>query len=208
MENIKVGYARVSSNSQDLTLQKEALLKAGCEKIYSESISGKDNNRPELKKAIESLRPNDVIAVYKIDRIARSLKGLIEIIELLSSKNIDLVSLDSGDRVNTTSPMGKAFFQIAGVFAELERGMINARTKDGIDKAKEKGVKFGRKSGQLNPKTAEKIEQIKIFLSANKSYRYIIKSLGVSHQTISSVKKTCASAAQSTSPPPEVTNSS
>ena len=174
MKNIKVGYARVSSNSQDLTLQKEALLKAGCEKIYSESISGKDNNRPELKKAIESLRPNDVIAVYKIDRIARSLKGLIEIIELLSSKNIDLVSLDSGDRVNTTSPMGKAFFQIAGVFAELERGMINARTKDGIDKAKEKGVKFGRKRGQLNPKTAEKIEQIKIFLSANKSYRYII----------------------------------
>ena len=71
MKNIKVGYARVSSNSQDLTLQKEALLKAGCEKIYSESISGKDNNRPELKKAIESLRPNDVIAVYKIDRIAR-----------------------------------------------------------------------------------------------------------------------------------------
>jgi DNA invertase Pin-like site-specific DNA recombinase len=208
MKNIKVGYARVSSNSQDLTLQKEALLKAGCEKIYSESISGKDNNRPELKKAIESLRPNDVIAVYKIDRIARSLKGLIEIIELLSSKNIDLVSLDSGDRVNTTSPMGKAFFQIAGVFAELERGMINARTKDGIDKAKKKGVKFGRKSGQLNPKTAEKIEQIKIFLSANKSYRYIIKSLGVSNQTISSVKKTCASAAQSTSLPPEVTNSS
>ena len=72
MKNIKVGYARVSSNSQDLTLQKEALLKAGCEKIYSESISRKDNNRPELKKAIESLRPNDVIAVYKIDRIARS----------------------------------------------------------------------------------------------------------------------------------------
>jgi DNA invertase Pin-like site-specific DNA recombinase len=147
MKNIKVGYARVSSNSQDLTLQKEALLKAGCEKIYSESISGKDNNRPELKKAIESLRPNDVIAVYKIDRIARSLKGLIEIIELLNSKNIDLVSLDSGDRVNTTSLLGKAFFQIAGVFAELERGMINARTKDGIDKAKEKGVNLEEKRG-------------------------------------------------------------
>ncbi len=125
----KIGYARVSSNTQDLTLQEEALLKAGCAEIYSESLSGKDNHRPQLKAGLERVREGDIIIVYKIDRIARSLKGLIDIIEELNHKKVNLISLDSGDKVDTTSPMGKAFFQIAGVFAELERGMINARTK-------------------------------------------------------------------------------
>ena len=163
---MKIGYARISSNTQDLELQRQELLKAGCEKIFSESASGKDNNRTELIKMISSLRTKDVVVVYKIDRIARSLKGLIEIVELLKEKKVDLVSLDSGDRVDTTSPMGKAFFQIAGVFAELERGMINARTKAGIAKAKIDGVKFGRTLGSKNPKTADKIEKIKIFFTS------------------------------------------
>ena len=185
---MKIGYARVSSNNQDLELQKEELLKAGCKKIYSESISAKNNNRAELMAMIESLRPDDIVVVYKIDRIARSLKGLIEIVELLNEKKVDLISLDSGDRVDTTSPMGKAFFQIAGVFAELERGMINARTKAGIAKAKADGVKFGRKVGSKNRYTAAKIEKIKIFLGANKTYDWIAKELSVSKQTISKIK--------------------
>lgn len=129
---MKIGYARVSSNNQDLELQKDALLKFGCDKLFSESVSGKNNNRTQLIEMINSLREKDIVVVYKIDRIARSLKGLIEIIELLNYKSVELISLDSGDKVDTTSPMGKAFFQIAGVFAELERGMINARTKAGI----------------------------------------------------------------------------
>lgn len=186
---MKIGYARVSSNTQDLELQKHALLKSGCNKIFSESVSGKDNNRTELTTMLESLRPEDVIVVYKIDRVARSLKGLIEIIELLNSKNVDLVSLDSGDKVDTTSPMGKAFFQIAGVFAELERGMINARTKSGIAKAKIDGVKFGRTSGSQNKTTSAKIERIGIFLRASKSYDWIAKELSVSKKTISDIKK-------------------
>ncbi|MBA8667715.1 recombinase family protein [Holosporaceae bacterium 'Namur'] len=147
---MKIGYARVSSNNQDLELQKQRLLDAGCKRIFSESVSGKDNNRTELMAMIESLREGDIVVVYKIDRIARSLKGLIEIIELLNGKDVDLVSLDSGDKVDTTSPMGKAFFQVAGVFAELERAMINARTKAGIEKAKNDGVKFGRVTGSKN----------------------------------------------------------
>ena len=91
---MKIGYARVSSSTQDLELQKEELLKAGCEKIFSESVSGKDNNRTQLIEMIASLRAKDVVVVYKIDRIARSLKGLIEIVELLKDKKVDLVSLD------------------------------------------------------------------------------------------------------------------
>jgi DNA invertase Pin-like site-specific DNA recombinase len=191
---MRIGYARVSSNSQDLELQKDALLKAGCEKIFSESVSAKDNNRAELIEMINSLRAKDVVIIYKIDRIARSLKGLIEIIELLKDKKVELVSLDSGDCVDTTSPMGKAFFQIAGVFAELERGMINARTRAGIAKARINGVKFGRTLGSKNPKTVDKAEKIKIFVEAGKSYDWIAKELSVSKKTIADVKKSISKA--------------
>lgn len=186
---MKVGYARVSSNTQDLELQTQALFKAGCKKVYSESISGKDNNRPELMAMIESLRKNDTVIVYKIDRIARSLKGLIDIVELLDTKKVNFISLDSGDKVDTTSPMGRAFFQIAGVFAELERGMINARTKAGIQKARKDGVKFGRIRGSKNKTTPDKLEKIKIFLQAGKCYDWIANELHVSKKTIANVKK-------------------
>lgn len=186
---MKIGYARVSSSSQDLELQKQSLSAAGCQKIYSESISGKDNNRDQLNLMLSDLRSGDVVVVYKIDRIARSLKGLIDIIELLNTKSVDLISLDSGDKVDTTSPMGKAFFQIAGVFAELERSMINARTKAGIEKAKSDGVKFGRTIGSKNKTTQDKVEKIRIFLQAKKSYDWIAKELSVSKQTISAAKK-------------------
>ncbi len=186
---MKIGYARVSSNTQDLALQEEALRKAGCSEIYSESLSGKDNHRPQLKAVLERAREGDIIIVYKIDRIARSLKGLINIIEELNHKAVNLISLDSGDKVDTTSPMGKAFFQIAGVFAELERGMINARTKAGIERAKQSGVKFGRTPGSTNKKTTAKCERVKIFLDAGKSYDWIAKELSISKQTISTIKK-------------------
>lgn len=186
---MKIGYARVSSHSQDLDLQIESLKKSGCEKIYSESISGKDNNRPQLKEMIEALRAKDQVVVYKINRIARSLKGLIEIIEKIHEKKADLISLDSGDRVDTTNPMGKAFFQIAGVFAELERGMINARTKAGIQKARANGVKFGRIKGSQDKKTMAKHEKIKIFLRSGQSYDWIAKELKISKSTVANIKK-------------------
>lgn len=141
---MKIGYARVSSTSQDLELQQNELLKAGCKKIFSELVSAKNNDRIELNRMLNELRENDVVVVYKIDIIARSLKGLIEIAEILKSKKVELVSLDSLDKVDTTSPMGNAFFQMTGVFAELERRMINERTRAGIEEAKKNGIKFGR----------------------------------------------------------------
>ena len=171
--------------------------KAGCQKIFSESVSGKDNNRTQLKAMIELLREGDIVVVYKIDRIARSLKGLIEIVESLNEKKVHLVSLDSGDRVDTTSPMGRAFFQIAGVFAELERGMIESRTKAGIEKARLDGVKFGRPVGKINKNSIYKAERIKIFLKAGKSYDWISKELSVSKKTISDIKKSLSSSSLS-----------
>jgi DNA invertase Pin-like site-specific DNA recombinase len=186
--HMKIGYARVSSSSQDLELQKQALLQAGCSKIFSESLSGRDNNRPQLMALLDTLRPEDILVVYKIDRIARSLKGLIEVVELLNQKQVNLLSLDAGDRVDTTSPMGKAFFQIAGVFAELERSMIHTRTKAGIEKAKRDGVRFGRVPGSKNKTTLHKTDRIRIFLKAGKSYTWICKELSVSRQTIAKIK--------------------
>jgi len=194
---MKIGYARVSSITQDIELQKDVLEKAGCQKIFSESVSGKDNNRTQLKAMIELLREGDIVVVYKIDRIARSLKGLIEIVESLSEKKVHLVSLDSGDRVDTTSPMGRAFFQIAGVFAELERGMIESRTKAGIEKARLDGVKFGRPVGKINKNSIYKAERIKIFLKAGKSYDWISKELSVSKKTISDIKNSLSSSSLS-----------
>ena len=187
--NMKIGYARVSTNNQDLQLQKETLVYAGCGYIYSESVSGKDNKRVALLEMLDSLREGDIVVVCKIDRIARSLKGLIEIVEILIEKKAELISLDSGDKVDTTSPMGRAFFQIAGVFAELERSMINARTKAGIDKARREGVKFGRRLGSKNRNTDYKHERIKIFLRANKSYNWIAKEMSVSKKTIAEIKR-------------------
>jgi DNA invertase Pin-like site-specific DNA recombinase len=173
------------------------LERAGCQKIFSESVSGKDNNRTQLKAMIELLREGDIVVVYKIDRIARSLKGLIEIVESLNEKKVHLVSLDSGDRVDTTSPMGRAFFQIAGVFAELERGMIESRTKAGIEKARLDGVKFGRPVGKINKNSIYKAERIRIFLKAGKSYDWISKELSVSKKTISDIKKSLSSSSLS-----------
>ncbi|MGB4191436.1 MAG: recombinase family protein [Rickettsiales bacterium] len=186
---MKIGYARVSTNNQDLKLQIEALENAGCKKIYSELVSGKNNKRAALLEMLDALRTEDIVVVYKIDRIARSLKGLIEIVELLAEKKVDLISLDSGDKVDTTSPMGRAFFQIAGVFAELERSMINARTKAGIEKARREGVKFGRPVGSKNHNTDHKHERIRIFLEAKKSYNWISKELSVSKETIAKIKR-------------------
>ena len=142
---------------------------------------------------IELLREGDIVVVYKIDRIARSLKGLIEIVESLNEKKVHLISIDSGDRVDTTSPMGRAFFQIAGVFAELERGMIESRTKAGIEKARLDGVKFGRPVGKINKNSIYKAERIRIFSKAGKSYDWISKELSVSKKTISDIKKSLSS---------------
>lgn len=186
---MKVGYARVSSISQDLTLQIEGLKAYGCEVIFQEKMSGKNNDRSQLNCLLERVRAGDIVVVSKIDRLARSLKGLIQIIEQLNSLHVNLVSLDSGDNVDTTTPMGKAFFQIAGVFAELERGMINERTKAGIVKARENGVKFGRVAGSLNKSTKTKLEKIQIYLKAKKPYAWIAQELHVSFATISNVKR-------------------
>lgn len=141
------GYARVSTDDQDLALQMAALIRHGVpeERIYSEHASGKDMNRKALHRVVRVMRPGETLVVWKLDRLGRTLTGVLGMIERLAKDNIDLISIT--ESFNTQTPMGKAFLQIALVFAELERNMISERTKAGMAarKAADPGVKWGSK---------------------------------------------------------------
>jgi DNA invertase Pin-like site-specific DNA recombinase len=143
MKAYKIGYCRVSTKEQDVGLQRAALEKAGCDEIHEEKASGAKRDRPVLQNVLSRLRPGDTLAVWKLDRIARSCSHLIAISEDLERRGIELVSLT--EKIDTSSPMGKAMFQICGIMAELERNLIEERREAGIARARADGKKFGRK---------------------------------------------------------------
>ena len=137
-----VGYARVSTQEQNLDLQIHALEKAGCEKIYTEKASGAKRDRPELINALDYMRPKDTLVVWKLDRLARSLKQLIETIETLEKQNKGFRSLT--EAIDTTTSGGRLVFHIFGALAEFERFIIRDRTTAGLDAAKLLGRTGGR----------------------------------------------------------------
>ncbi|WP_077624959.1 recombinase family protein [Sediminibacillus massiliensis] len=139
---MKIGYARVSTENQSLLLQEDALRKAGAERIYSEKESGGKWDRVELQRTLDVLRPGDTLIVYKLDRLARSTKQLIDIADQLKEGEIELVSLT--EQLDTRTPMGKAMFGMIGVMAELERDMIRERTTAGLEAARARGRRGGR----------------------------------------------------------------
>ncbi len=139
------GYARVSTLDQNLDSQKDELLKFGCSKIFFEKASGKNVDRPELTKLLNVLRENDVVVVYKLDRLARSLKDLIELVSEFASKKVEFVSLSDG--INTSSAVGKLMFHLIGAFAEFERNLISERTKLGLASARARGRLGGKPKG-------------------------------------------------------------
>lgn len=139
---MKIGYARVSTQEQDLVLQLDALVKEGCEKIFQEKASGAQRDRPKLKAALAYMRKGDTLVVWKIDRLARSMKQLIETIESFQDRGIGLKSLQ--DPIDTSSPSGKLVFHIFAALAEFERGVIRERTTAGLRAARERGRVGGR----------------------------------------------------------------
>jgi len=141
-ETMFIGYARVSTDDQHLDLQKDALTKSGCERIYEDKASGAINDRKGLIKAINYLREGDTLVVWRLDRLARSLKNLIEIVGQLANKKIGLKSLQ--ESVDTTTSGGKLVFHIFGALAEFERDIIRERTKAGLESARARGRKGGR----------------------------------------------------------------
>ena len=137
---MKIGYARVSSSGQHLDIQRTALSEAGCEKIYEEKVSGVAH-REQLQECMQYLREGDSLVIYKLDRLGRSLKDLLAIVEQLQNKKVSLVSLK--DNIDTGSTTGKLVLHIFASLAEFERDLIKERTEEGRREAKKKGVKFG-----------------------------------------------------------------
>lgn len=137
-----VGYARVSTQDQKPELQLDALRHAGCERIFEEKASGAQRERPELKAALDYVREGDTLVVWKLDRLARSLKQLIETVEALEERNIGFRSLT--ENIDTTTPGGRLVFHIFGALAEFERSIIRERTSAGLAAARARGKVGGR----------------------------------------------------------------
>jgi DNA invertase Pin-like site-specific DNA recombinase len=138
-----IGYARVSTDDQDLAFQRKVLAGEGCLKIYEEKVSGSSKNRPELVRLLEHLREGDVVVVYGLDRLARSTKDLLEVGEVLRDMNVGLRSLRE-PWADTTTPAGRMVLTVFAGIYEFERALINERTSAGRAYAKAKGVRFGR----------------------------------------------------------------
>ncbi|OAS17472.1 recombinase family protein [Paenibacillus oryzisoli] len=175
---MKIGYARVSTIDQSLDMQIDALNGAGCERLYTEKASGAKDDRKELERALDSLRQGDVFVVYKLDRLARSTKKLIEVYERLAELGVELVSICDG--LDTTTPTGRAMFKMIGVIAELEREMIVERTRAGLAASRARGRNGGR------PKTdTKKVERaIKLYDTQKHSITEIEEMTGIKKATL------------------------
>ena len=154
---MKIGYARVSTQGQDLNSQIEMLEAEGCEKIYSEKFTGTTSKRPQFQAMLEELQEGDVLVVTKLDRFARSTIDALTTVKLLEEKKVDFIVLNmSGDRVDTTTPNGKLLFTIMSGFAEFERSMIVTRTQEGKEQAKKNAEANGTVFKEGRPRMSKK----------------------------------------------------
>ena len=182
---MKIGYARVSTDDQHLELQLDALRQAGCEKIFEDKISGSKFDRPGLNDALEYARKGDVLVVWRLDRLGRSLPDLLELVTRLESNGIGLTSLN--EQIRTDTPSGKLIFHIFAALAEFERNLIRERTNAGLAAARKRGRKGGRRA-----KLDEK--QIRLIRAAlrdpNVSVKDVAEEYGVSRSTIYNYQET------------------
>jgi DNA invertase Pin-like site-specific DNA recombinase len=174
-----VGYARVSTQDQTLNLQKDALEKIGCNKIYTDTASGAKTERVGLEEALEYVREGDTLVVWRLDRLGRSLKHLIETITILNSRGIGFKSIT--ENIDTTTSGGKLVFHIFGALAEFEREIIRERTRAGLTAARARGRKGGRPKA-LTPKTAQQAKTL--YNSRKDSIDEICRTLHVSRATL------------------------
>ncbi|MBP1931907.1 recombinase family protein [Ammoniphilus resinae] len=175
---MKIGYARVSTHEQNLEMQIDALKQFGCEEIFTEKVSGTKDDRPQLGIALKTLRSGDLFVCYKLDRIARSTKKLIEISETLEQRKVELGSLQ--DHIDTSTAIGKAMFKMLAVIAELEADIIRERTLAGLASARARGRKGGRPT--VGSKQIEKA--VKLYESKTVTLREIKDMTGISPSTL------------------------
>lgn len=180
-----VGYARVSTQDQSLDLQSDTLKAAGCEDVFSEKITGKQRERPELQNCLRILRKGDVLVVWKLDRLARSLKDLVELITELESKQVGFRSIT--EAIDTTTAGGKLVFHIFGALAEFEHNLIRERTLAGLAAARARGRKGGRKPS-MSPSDIKKA--IAMLLDPQITKTEVAKHFGVSRVTLNKALNT------------------
>ncbi|MDD5581342.1 MAG: recombinase family protein [Methylobacter sp.] len=173
-----IGYARVSTQDQNLELQIDALTKAGCKKIFDDKISGSRAERPGLTKALELLREDDTLVVWKLDRLGRSVKNLVNLVGELHKQGVQFKSLT--DSIDTGTPSGRFFFHVMASLAEMERELTVERTRAGLEVARQ----LGRKGGRKRQMTDSKIESAKKLLANGVPPRDVAKNLGVSVPTL------------------------
>lgn len=179
---MKIGYARVSTREQNLTMQVIALEKVGCERIYEEVVSGVKVARPVLDNLITQLRPGDVLVIWKLDRLGRSLKNLVELVQKLIENNIGLCSIN--DPVDTTSSQGRLIFNIFASLAEFERDIICERTQAGLNAARSRGRFGGRPRGLSRAAEATACAAETLYKEKKLSVMDVCKKLSISKSTL------------------------
>ncbi|MCG7605414.1 recombinase family protein [Halomonas sp. MM17-34] len=176
---MRIGYARVSTDDQDLSLQRDALQQSGCAEIYADTISGTKTDRPELTNCLRALRQGDTLVVWRLDRLGRSLKHLVEIINDLEKRGVRLESLT--ESIDTSTASGRMIASIFATLAEYERNLIRERTIAGLKAARARGRKGGRKP-VLGPKEKREIEAL--LLDPKITVKDVAERYGVSRNTI------------------------
>jgi len=175
---MKIGYCRVSTDDQKPDLQLAALKRAGCRKIFTDKATGAHVKRPELTKCLKALKAGDVLVVWKLDRLGRSLRDLIALLDDLKTRGVAFRSLT--EAIDTATATGRAMWQMVGILAELERSLIQERTKAGRAAAQARGVKMGRK-----PKlTPQQVVHARKLLGQGESPNTVAQSLNVSRRTL------------------------
>ena len=173
-----IGYARVSTDEQSLDLQLDALKAAGCKRIFTDKVSTTKADHPGLADALSHLRHADVLVIWKLDRLGRTVKGLVDFVADLHGRKIQFRSLTDG--IDTTTPAGRFFFHVMASLAQMERELLAERTRAGLDAARRRGRVGGRKRRM----TPGKVESARKLLKGGMAPRDVAQKLGVSIPTL------------------------
>jgi DNA invertase Pin-like site-specific DNA recombinase len=177
---MRIGYARVSTSDQDTTAQSAALKAAGCEVTFREKASGGRWDRPELHKLLSQLRKGDVVTVWKLDRLSRSLRDVLMLMERIQEKKAGFRSLT--EAIDTTTPAGRMMMQMVASFAEFERAMLKERTQAGLDSARKDG-RIGGRRPKLKPQ--QQLEIVRLVKNGKKTAADAARLFGVHRATVS-----------------------
>ncbi len=183
---MKIGYCRVSTDDQNPDMQLSALKKAGCRKIFTDKASGAHVKRPELEKCLKALNIDDTLIVWKLDRLGRSLHDLITLLDNLKVREVSFKSLT--ESIDTTTATGRAMWQMVGILAELERSLIQERTKAGRAAAQARGVKMGRKPLL----SSQQVAHACTLLEQGERTAHVARLLNVSRRTLERALHSCS----------------